>query len=144
MLLNCLLSKDQPPTPLVRVLARCATWPIRIRPAYLEIADFLVIPAPNLTKMEWMVAVHNVHKDTNFLEDPIRYANFTPKKPRRKAPFCHNRPPDCVSKQYRYARRSTMRRNWSSHHVADFGKMTNFQDTPLIYDVKQAICRWFS
>ena len=98
MLLDCVLSKDQPPTPLVRVLARCATWPIRISSAYLEIADFLVILAPNLTQMEWTVAVHNVHKGTNFLEDPIRYANFTPKKPCRKAPF--------------YLRRSTQVYKW--------------------------------
>ena len=43
MLLDCVLSKDHPPTPLVRVLARCATWPIRISSAYLEIADFSAI-----------------------------------------------------------------------------------------------------
>ena len=55
--------------------------------------------SPNLTQMEWTVAVHNVHKDTNFLEDPIRYANFIPKKPRRKVPVCHNPPLDCCEKQ---------------------------------------------
>ena len=95
-LLNYISSKYDPPTPTRLGFGTCATWPIRISSAYLEIADFLVILAPNLTQMEWTVAVHNVHKGTNFLEDPIRYANFTPKRPRRKTAFCHNSPLSAV------------------------------------------------